>query len=316
MTVRYVAFGLQINSPFALPGMLERRDESLPQITLDIHTRANLEGAWSAADAAPIWEGQLGDGQTLLVELADTGEHLFTYGDRALFRLDASGERLACAPSEDGIAWQRVLLSKILANISLIRGYEALHASAVESPQGAIVVIAPSGTGKTALALALARRGWPLISDDILTLGLAPEGVRAYPGTPHLNADLPTVSDRSNRKLALVLGVLGDELWLAARSPTLTACPVRAVCLLQRGPHLSLALEPMPASPVWLMPYMLGLADSRDRERERFKLYSELAAHSELIHVTAGVDDSPDAIALRLGALLAAEPSRAVGSLA
>lgn len=312
--MRYVAFGLQVNSPFALPGMIEQTDDSLPSLSLDIHTRESLLPTWRDSGARRIWEGRLGDGRSLLVEATSSGEHLFAYESNALFRLDAGGEHLACAPCEDGIAWQRVLLTKILANVSLLRGYEALHASAVESPDGAVVVLAPSGTGKTALALALARRGWPLMSDDIVTLGRGPHGVLAQAGTPHLNADISTVQGRATRKLALVLGVLGDELWLAARAPTLKARPVRALCLLERGRGLPLSIDPMPASPVWLMPYALGLIDGG--ERERFELYSELAAGASVFRVSAGDGHSPAAIAELLQEQIVLDRSAPVRSFA
>lgn len=133
--MRYVAFGLQLSSTFALPGMIERSDQSLPSLELDILTRSAVEAAWDPRSGEAVWEGRLGDGCTLLVTRSADGEHLFTYGREALFKLDSTGEHLACAPSEEGIAWQRVLLTKVLANVSLLRGYEALHASAVESPR-------------------------------------------------------------------------------------------------------------------------------------------------------------------------------------
>jgi hypothetical protein len=297
--------------------MLERTNDTLPALDLDILTRASVERAWEGRQATVIWRGALGEGSTLLVKRSARGEHLFEYGNRALFALDAAGERLACAPSEDGIAWQRVLLSKVLANVALIRGYEALHASAVQSPTGAVVVLASSGTGKTALALALAHAGWPLLCDDILVLGPGPQGVRAHPGTPHLNADRHTVASQATRRLALVLGVLGEELWLAARSSTFTPCPVRAVCLLQRGPLLPLDVQHAPASPVALMPYMLGLADEDGRERRRFELYSELMSHAGLIRISAGERHPPHVIAERLRAVLALDVTRErVGALA
>ena len=239
LAMRYVAFGLQISSPFALPGMLERSEESLPALELDIATRSSVLAGWDEPAPSGSGRGRLGDERTLLVERSAAGEHLFSYGGEALFMLDAAGEHLACAPNEAGVAWQRVLLSKVLANVSLIRGYEALHASAVESPEGAVVVLAPSGTGKTALALALARGGWPLLSDDVLTLGCGPNGVLAHPSTPHVNADPQTLSVRGTRRLAAVLDVLGEELWLAVRSSTreplpgtcgVPACSVRRRC--------------------------------------------------------------------------------------
>ena len=293
--------------------MGERHDDSLPQLELDIATRASVLGDWDAGAAHTIWRGVIGDEHSLLVQRSVAGEHLFTYGEQALFRLDAAGERLLCAPSEEGICWQRVLLTKVLANVSLIRGYEALHASAVESPVGAVVVLAPSGTGKTALALALARGGWPLLSDDVVALERAPAGVLAHPGTPHVNADLQTTAARGTRRLAAVLDVIDGELWLAARATTLGPCPVRAVCLLRRAPLLSLAVEPMPASPLALAPYMLGLSEDVDRARERFELYSELMGSAMLIKISAGDGHRPDVIAQRLRLLLHAHAGPLVG---
>ena len=64
--MRYVAYGLQISSPFALPGMAERTEPTLPSLELEIQTRATLERAWQTTRSTPVWEGRLGDRQTLL----------------------------------------------------------------------------------------------------------------------------------------------------------------------------------------------------------------------------------------------------------
>jgi hypothetical protein len=296
----YVAHGLQVLSPFALPGMSEREDPLLPTLELDLFTRPSVEADWQVHEARAIWEGRLGDGETLLVSGTCDGRYLFAFGEKALFGLDLDRERLACAPSEAGVAWQRILLTKLLPNIAMLRGYEALHASAVSSPQGAVLVLAPSGTGKTALALALAAEGWPLISDDILVLGRDADGVHVHPGTPHLNVDRPKRRGRPHRDLAQVLGILGGELWLAADSLTAEPRPVAAMCLLERGFPGPLEIRTLRATPLALAPYMLGLADGREREGERFALYCELVREAPSVRITAGVADTPAMIARRL----------------
>ena len=308
----YVAHGLQVLSPFALPGMAERSDPSLPSLELDLFTRPSVELGWSSARR--IWEGRLGDGETLLVSGTPDGRYLFAFGERALFGLDAAGRHLACAPSEAGVAWQRVLLTKVLPNIAMLRGYEALHASAVSSPQGAVLVLAPSGTGKTALALALARGGWPLISDDILVLGRDADGVHAHPGTPHLNVERPARRGRPHREVAQVLGILGGELWLAADSVTDEPRPIAAVCLLERGFPGPLEIQTRRATPLSLAPYMLGLADGPERERERFALYCDLACEARSVRIIAGLSDTPAMIAQGLRAHLAAAPNSFSGA--
>lgn len=303
--MHYVAHGLQVLSPFALPGMSEREDPSLPVLELDLFTRPSVEAGWHPRDAPPIWEGRLGDGETLLVSGTRDGRYLFAFGEKALFGLDAAHERLACAPSEAGVAWQRILLTKLLPNIAMLRGYEALHASAVSSPGGAVLVLAPSGTGKTALALALAHGGWPLISDDILVLGCHADGVYAHPGTPHLNVNRPGRRGHPHRDVAQVLGILGGELWLAANSLTSEPRPVAAVCLLERGLPGPLQIQTLPTTPLGLAPYMLGLADGQERERERFALYCGLVSESRGLRILAGHADTPAMIAEELRAHLA-----------
>jgi hypothetical protein len=56
------------------------------------------------------------------------------------------------------------------------RRYLVLHASAVVTPLGAVAFAGPSGMGKSVLAVALARRGAPLLSDEVLPVALAPGG--------------------------------------------------------------------------------------------------------------------------------------------
>src|SRR5439155_109602 len=100
---------------------------------------------------------------------------------------------LECAPrgqyqrADAQIAWQRALLEKVLRCVSMIRGYEALHASAVDSPEGVVAFLGAGGAGKTTLALEFMRRGWPLFGEEVLTLGRRAAGVSAFRGTPHMS---------------------------------------------------------------------------------------------------------------------------------
>jgi hypothetical protein len=175
-----------------------------------------------------------------------------------------------------------------------------------------VLVLAPSGTGKTALALALARAGWPLLSDDILVLGHGVNGVLAHPGTPHLNVQ-DAVDARVMRGVVRVLGVLDGELWLTAEEPCAESSPVSAVCLLERGGPGPLTFHPLAPTPLALAPYMLGLGEKPGRERDRFDLYCELMAGSRLLRIQAGSSASPRVIAARLRELLAGECASAGG---
>lgn len=305
MQARYVAYGLQLGCSFPLPGMSPRTIAGLPELTIELSSPQELDARWSGSDGPPQWRGTLGDGSSLTMQRGLDGDTLFTNGRRARYRVDAANHTLHCAPWEEGLHWQQTLLGRILPNISIARGYEALHASAVESPAGVIAVAAPSGMGKTTLALELMRRGWPLVADDVLILAEQGNSVQAHPGTPHMNVAPAQVSGPTDEEIGATLGALAGEHWIAARTVADSAASVRMVCLLARAQKLSLKAHVLPASPLPLTPYMLGLRADAERERRRFSLYATLAGSATLLQLTCGLDDPPALLADRIEQTLA-----------
>ena len=115
--------------------------------------------------------------------------------------IDADDGRIACAwrkhlPAED---CEHLLINHVLPLAASLAGALVLHASVVVRPDGGAVALAgPVGAGKSTMALALARRGWKLLSDDRLVLDrsrvaypIAPY-IRVAPGTAeHLGFTAP-----------------------------------------------------------------------------------------------------------------------------
>jgi hypothetical protein len=295
MEARYVAHGLDLRCDFPLAGLSPAADDDLPNVTLQLATPGRLAGRWSGACAAPVWRGRLGDGCELIIARGRAGDMLFTYGERARFHLDASRHLLTCAPRAAGLHWQRALLTKVLADVSLVHGSEALHASAVDSPRGAIAIVAPSGVGKTTLALELMRRGHALLTDDVLTLREGAEGLVAHPATPHMN--LAAEHYAAATPLVDTLGRLGHERWVAARSVAARPRPVHGICLLERRMGLARGVSTVSSGPLALAPYMLGLDDDPQRERARFALYADLASSATLLRVSCDSAVSPADVA-------------------
>lgn len=52
------------------------------------------------------------------------------------------------------------------------QGYLALHAAAVATPTGAVVIAGPSAAGKSVLAATLAQHGFPVLADEVTPLNL------------------------------------------------------------------------------------------------------------------------------------------------
>lgn len=61
------------------------------------------------------------------------------------------------------------------------RGLFPLHASAVETPWGAMIFVGDQGVGKSTLAAQFHSRGYRLLSDDVCAVTATPEGLRILP---------------------------------------------------------------------------------------------------------------------------------------
>lgn len=79
---------------------------------------------------------------------------------------------------------------------------ESLHGSAVEQGGHAVAIMGLSGSGKTTAAHLLIKRGWRLVSDDLLTFD---DDLRVIPGPPWMRflpddgSGLPTLPDAGGK---------------------------------------------------------------------------------------------------------------------
>jgi hypothetical protein len=64
------------------------------------------------------------------------------------------------------------------------QGRFVLHASAIETANGAIAFLGGSGWGKSALAATLHARGYSIVSDDLMALDVSTGGPTVFPGFP------------------------------------------------------------------------------------------------------------------------------------
>jgi hypothetical protein len=315
MSAVCAAHGLRLEASFPLPGMSGvpacAEPGLLPSLAIDRVGGSELDALWSGPVAAPDWVGHLGDGQELRLERGSAGDRLFSYGEQARFHLDPGETRLCCAPVRAGLDWQRALLTKVIPTVSVLRGYEALHAAALDTPAGAVALLAPSGTGKTTLALELLAHGCELLCDDVLTLAEGPEGVVAHPATGHMNLDPASARRASWDGLVVSRGMLGGEAWVSARRVAGDARRLNAVFVLARRPSALPRLRTLDPSPLHLVPYMLGVRADDARRRERFSQYASLAAQAALFELSFGLEDSPAALARTILSALDRAPTLA-----
>lgn len=299
--------GLTLALDFDLPGIDGTRLVAPAAADLKIHgtSREHICSAWSGRGGRMPWSGRQGDGADLAIEWGRDGEILFRYGESAIFLLHRDLACLDCHANDAGPGWQRVLIGKIVPAIAVMRGFEALHAAALDTGgAGVVAIMAPSGGGKSTLTAALIGRGWSLFADDQLTLSRTDGRVLAHPGSAHMSIAESHPPSISPSALGESLGTIAGEQWLSVRDTCEGARPVRMLCLLERAPGLMLDSELLRPSPLPLSPYVLGLEDDEQRLRERFLLYADLTADARIVRLTAGPEHSPHELARLVEAAL------------
>ena len=99
-------------------------------------------------------------------------DYLFDFPDGAQFLIaaDAAHVRASWPPHLDATLAAIYFINTVMAFILRLRGHEVLHASAALIDGSAVAFIGPSGAGKSTIAACLARRGFPILSEDVTAL--------------------------------------------------------------------------------------------------------------------------------------------------
>jgi len=286
------AFGMDIAADLPLPGATARRhDAGAPDLMIRRVARGDLEGLVDSPRYMRYLHSYEGCGYAMLE--GEDGDVLFHYRERALFHLVPDRRVLRCAVSESGTAWQRVLLDTVLWTVSLLQGYELLHASAVATAHGLVALVGPSGAGKTTLAIELMRRGGVLFADDIVALKLSGEEVVAHPGPPLMN--VPGSVGPFSPDGWDVLAEVGDERWVAVRREAPDPQPIRTVVFLAPG-STGAECVVVPATSVTTLPHLVTFTHLHDRRRQQFEVASGVAAGAAVVKLSRSPGDEPHAL--------------------
>ncbi len=165
----YSAYGFTLQSDFPCPELVEARGEpevflrrgAVPRLGLAArtgqHERYGTTGPNCIAVSVPgVASYHIRDGHEIIVEPAQGGLE--------------SDVRL----------W---LFGSVFAVLLNQRNILPLHASAIETPGGAVLFAGPSGIGKSTLLLAFILRGYPMIADDVSGIVIDPHlGCVVVPG--------------------------------------------------------------------------------------------------------------------------------------
>ncbi len=216
MTYLYRAYGVGIDSSIAIAGL-----EPAPPGAefFRIHLETGPEPQW-VRDAKSLPGGirshrpedkSTADPAFLLTDHGSGQFYELFYSDGARFVVTHTAERVwgctsAPLPPEDIALY---FLGPVMGFLLRLRHITCLHASAVELYEHAVIFCGEMGAGKSTTAAALAVRGAPVVSEDIVPLQLTKSGYFAIPGYPRVCLWPDAVSK-----------ILGDPDHLPKLSPT------------------------------------------------------------------------------------------------
>jgi hypothetical protein len=212
----YHAYGLTIRVPFACPALTEPDADAAgacdgPGADCGGPSAVSEAGADCGAPGA-VSEAGAGAADDLIVREqpvprqlpapqageasweAAPGAFLVRGGPRAgRFLAEAGSVTFERGPRCDDVVLARCFTDRVLPAVLRQRGLLVLHANAVATDGGVIVIGGESGTGKSTTLAALLDRGCRMLSDDVTALrpGAAPGLVEVVPGAAqtHLTAD-------------------------------------------------------------------------------------------------------------------------------
>lgn len=156
----YLAFGLKLRSEVALPELLPaERPKSLPDIEINY---GDLSQDWESSRPHPSCFAVLSPRQVL-----------FAVPGTAIYEIK-DGRQIVVSPlhnADEGLI-RLYLLGTCIGILLMQRGLLPLHGSAVVIDGGAYAFVGESGAGKSTLAAAFAKRGFTLLSDDVIAVSL------------------------------------------------------------------------------------------------------------------------------------------------
>jgi hypothetical protein len=159
--------------------------------TIDTWTVVRDSGLGISNDGcALIWADETGAMSVHTAEADGISSTFFvTFGKSARFRLSFAAREIAMsiAPGTHDSTIDHLLVDQIWPRIIAHVGHLVIHASGVSTDRGAILIVGPSGRGKSTLAASLHQRGFPLLGDDAIIVG--GDGCRAVYPSLRLFAD-------------------------------------------------------------------------------------------------------------------------------
>ena len=268
----YAAYGLRIRSALPLP--FPRWDGRGGAMPVDVRLGTTPASLPAGAERRRGWQAM--PGRFLMT--ANVARYLV-----------ADGCRVVVEPQGDGQAHRAdvdsLLVGPVLAAVLQQRGVTTLHASSVATTAGAVAFLGNRATGKSSLAGALTKLGYPLMADDITGVEVEAGKLWAVSGFPRMR--LLDDSLRSLGAVALAPGGSDGKMQVAAESYHAARLPLAACYLLDDAADSALADAPATIAPVGTGQAFRELGRHTYR-RKRLRALGQSAAHFQTLATIVG----------------------------
>jgi hypothetical protein len=189
----YRAYGLGIVSSLGLSGLLSTAQEAFP---VDVRLESGPEPDWARVGLqlpgrilSHLPESHDATDPSFVLTQHGNAEcfHL-SYSDGTRFVVDGAARRVwgTYQPPLTVDDLTTYFLGPVMGFLLRRRHITSLHASCVEISGRGIALSGDAGFGKSTTAAALALRGFPVLSEDIVPLRSSPDEIRVVPGYPRI----------------------------------------------------------------------------------------------------------------------------------
>jgi hypothetical protein len=218
----YHLYGLNVESDLALPELRSRTGPPNHDSSVKLFLRDALTH-WPVAPGAEestlifcsAQNGSVNNPDVRIEYFEAARCYRFLYSDGIAFALDRDGGNIwgTWPPPMSLEDLMVYLLGPVFAFVLRLRGFTVLHASAALIRGNAVAFVGPGSAGKSTIVGALARGGYPILSDDAAVLEEASEEFCIRPTYPHVRLWPDSVSLLFGAKDALPKLVPSSEWW-------------------------------------------------------------------------------------------------------
>lgn len=188
-------------------------------------------------------------------------ETIFVVKNLAAFQVKEGKEIwIAPAPNADLRVIQLCISGSVMAILLYQRGYQSLHAGAVNISGQAVAFLGESGQGKSSMTVTMLSRGHQLVADDIVPIDLKPNRINTIPGYPQtkIGLEVAQVLGFKAESLIFLHPKLGKYAYRQEQNFSVHPLPLHSIYVLDEGSTIKIERLSAQTSVVELIRHSYG----------------------------------------------------------